>query len=149
MSPIDGEPNGVALMKFADPGDNFAFEVHQYLDDDFSGTKNSCARADDAVKALGDFTQWMKSNGFRGFLGEFGAPGEPACIAGLQAMVDVVESNKDVWTGWTYWVAGDWWPASEPLNIQPTKEGDRPQLAALNPTLRDFSADGKNCPSLK
>ena len=59
-----------------------------------------------------------------------------------------MEHNKDVGTGWTYWVAGDWGPATEPLNIQPTAEGDRPQLKALEPTLADFSAEGKNCPSL-
>jgi endoglucanase len=148
MASIDGEPNGVALLKFKDPGNNFAFEVHQYLDDDFSGTKDNCARAGDAQTALKDFTSWLKKNGFRGFLGEFGAPGDEQCVAGLRAMVDVMEADKDVWIGWTYWVAGDWWPEMEKLNIQPTKDGDRPQLKALEPTLSDFSAEGKSCPSL-
>jgi endoglucanase len=151
MTPIDGEPNGVAMARFRDPGHNFAFEVHQYLDDDFSGTKPNCSRGNDAVEALRKFTDWLKQNGFRGFLGEFGAPakaGKMRCIDTLKSMVGVIEDNKDVWTGWTYWVAGDWWPAEEPLNIQPTKDGDRPQLAALQPTLSDFSAAGKDCPSL-
>ena len=151
MKRIDGEPNGVAMARFDDPGKNFAFEVHQYLDDDFSGTKGNCSRGNDAVDALKKFTTWLKENGFRGFLGEFGAPataGKVRCIDALKSMVDVMEDTKDVWTGWTYWVAGDWWPADEPLNIQPTKDGDRPQLAALTPTLSDFSAEGKNCPSL-
>jgi endoglucanase len=149
MKSIDGEPNGVAMARFKDPGKNFAFEVHQYLDNDFSGTKGNCSRGDDAVNALKNFTAWLREGGFRGFLGEFGAPaGKERCIDALKAMVDVTEENKDVWTGWTYWVAGDWWPADEPLNIQPTKEGDRPQLAALMPALTDFSAEGKNCPAL-
>ncbi|MBL0370533.1 glycoside hydrolase family 5 protein [Rhizobium sp. KVB221] len=149
MQPIYGEPNGVAMARFEDPGKNFAFEVHQYLDDDFSGTKNNCSRSDDAVDALKSFTLWLREHGFRGFLGEFGAPGgKVRCIDALKGMVDVTEDNKDVWTGWTYWVAGDWWPATEELNIQPTAEGDRPQLAALKPALSDFSAEGKNCPSL-
>jgi endoglucanase len=151
MAPIDGEPNGVAMARFMDPGKNFAFEVHQYTDDDFSGTKANCSRGNDAVDALKKFTGWLKQNGFRGFLGEFGAPakaGKMRCIDVLNQMIGVVEENKDVWTGWSYWVAGDWWPATEPLNIQPTKDGDRPQLAALQPVLSDFSAEGKNCPSL-
>lgn len=149
MTPIDGEPNGVAMARFEDPAKNFAFEVHQYLDDDFSGTKGNCVRADDAVDALKKFTAWLKEHGFRGFLGEFGVPaGKVRCIDALKSMVEVTEANKDVWTGWTYWVAGDWWPATEELNIQPTGDGDRPQLAALQPTLTDFSAEGKNCPSL-
>jgi endoglucanase len=148
MVSIDGEPNGVALKQYRDPADNFAFEVHQYFDDDFSGTKGNCSRADDAVKAIGTFTDWLKANGRRGMLGEFGIPEGKACVAGLKAMVDVVESNKDVWTGWTYWVAGDWWSPEEPLNIQPTKTGDRPQLQGLLPALRDLSAEGTKCPSL-
>lgn len=148
MTPIDGEPNGVVMARYVDPANNFAFEVHQYLDDDFSGTKGNCSRADDAAKALKAFTAWLRTNGHRGFLGEFGAPQNAACVAGVKAMVDVLEENKDVWTGWTYWVAGDWWPEAEELNIQPTKDGDRPQLAALLPALRDFSAEGRACPSL-
>ncbi|MCB1445093.1 MAG: glycoside hydrolase family 5 protein [Rhizobiaceae bacterium] len=148
MTPIDGEANGVALGNFRDPANNFAFEVHQYFDDDFSGTKGNCSRAGDAVQAVQAFTDWLKANGHRGMLGEFGIPTDPACLAGLRSMVEVVERNKDVWTGWTYWVAGDWWSPQEPLNIQPTGSGDRPQLQALLPALRDLSAEGSRCPAL-
>jgi endoglucanase len=149
MTPIDGEPNGVAMARFVDPAQNFAFEVHQYLDADSSGTTDGCEGADNAVAAIKSFTAWLKEHGFRGFLGEFGAPaGKVRCIDAVKSMVEVTEENKDVWTGWTYWAAGDWWPAAEPLNIQPTPEGDRPQLKALEGILADFSAEGKNCPSL-
>ena len=48
MTPVDGEPNGVVMKGFKDPADNFIFEFHQYLDDDFSGTKGNCSRAKDA-----------------------------------------------------------------------------------------------------
>lgn len=148
MAPIDGEPNGVAMKGLKDPANNFAFEFHQYLDDDFSGTKDNCARAKDAETALKDVTAWLKSNGYRGMLGEFGAPQDDACVAGVKAMVDVIEENRDVWTGWTYWVAGDWWSDQEALNIQPTRKGDRPMLQALLPALRDLSAEGAACPAL-
>ncbi|HBF28585.1 MAG TPA: cellulase, partial [Rhizobium sp.] len=57
--------------------------------------------------------------------------------------------NRDLWVGWSYWVAGDWWSASEPLNIQPTAAGDRPQLAGLKPYLMDFSASSSTCPALR
>jgi endoglucanase len=149
MSPIDGEPNGVVMARFSDPANNYAFEVHQYFDDDFSGTKNNCSRGKDAVEAVKAFTGWLREHGHRGFLGEFGVPADkPQCFDALKAMVDVVEENKEVWTGWTYWVAGDWWPETEELNIQPTASGDRPQLQALLPALTDFSAQGKSCPAL-
>lgn len=123
--------NADVMLGVTDPGDNFAFEVHQYLDSDFSGTHAACTRTDDAVAALKSMTDWFRDNDKRGFLGEFGASSEPECLKGLAAMVAVVNDAKDVWTGWTYWVAGDWWPPTEPMNITPTKEGDRPQLKAL------------------
>jgi endoglucanase len=144
-----GGSNADAMLGLIDPAGNFAFEVHQYLDDDFSGTKGNCSRSADAVTALKDFTQWLRAHKQRGYLGEFGAPGGADCVLGLKDMVGVVESNKDVWTGWSYWAAGDWWPESEPLNIQPTKRGDRPQLKALSPALIARSNSGLACTTLK
>ncbi len=129
--------NADVMVGIVDPEKRFAFEVHQYLDSDFSGTTDSCSRALGAVKALTSFSNWLRENNFRGYLGEFGAAGSPECLAGLSGMVNVVESNRDIWLGWSYWVAGDWWSPEEPLNIQPTEEGDRPQLSALKAALAD------------
>jgi endoglucanase len=123
--------NAAVMLGVVDPGNNYAFEVHQYLDSNFSGTHAACSRADDAVAALNSMTDWFRKNGKRGFLGEFGGSNEPECLKGLAEMVATVNGARDVWTGWTYWVAGDWWPASEPMNITPTRDGDRPQLKAL------------------
>ena len=137
------EANAANMIKVQDPGNNFAFEVHQYLDSDFSGTHATCERAQDAATAIDAMTSWLKANGKRGFLGEFGGGNSPGCIAGLKGMVARVNAASDVWVGWTYWVAGDWWPPSEPLNITPTKDGDRPQLATLlGPGLSDKSCAG-------
>ena len=36
-----GGPNGVWMLKVRDPQDHYAFEVHQYLDADSSGTKTT------------------------------------------------------------------------------------------------------------
>jgi len=144
-----GGSNADAMLGVVDPAGNFAIEVHQYLDDDFSGTKGNCSRAADAVTALKDFTQWLRENKQRGYLGEFGAPGGDECIQGLKAMIGVVESNHDVWTGWSYWAAGDWWPESEPLNIQPTKRGDRPQMQGLSAALKARLNSGLACTALK
>lgn len=143
----DGGANGTVMLGIQDPADNNAYEVHQYLDGDFSGKASTCERADDAVKALERFTDWLKRNGKRGFLGEFGGSAEPACLDGLARMTALVHRENAVWTGWTYWAAGDWWPASEPLNIQPTADGDRPQLAALM-SGGALPAKPGTCPSL-
>ena len=126
-----GGANGTVMLGIEDPANNYAYEVHQYLDSDFSGTHETCERADDAVTALERFTDWLRKNGKRGFLGEFGGAANTDCMTGIARMVAFVNANPDVWTGWTYWAAGDWWPASEALNIQPTDDGDRLQLRAL------------------
>lgn len=144
-----GKPNGAVMLGVVDPAENYAYEVHQYFDDDFSGTKGNCARAEDAVAAIENFSRWLRANGKRGYLGEFGVPKEAACVSALAAMVAVVESDRELWVGWAYWVAGDWWPESEALNIQPTAEGDRPQLKGLAVALKDFSARGSSCPALQ
>lgn len=131
------------MIKITDPGDNYAYEFHQYLDSDFSGTHATCPRAGDALKALDDVTDWMRTNKRRGFLGEFGGSRAPECLKGIADMVGKMNTAKDVWIGWTYWVAGDWWPATEINNITPTKDGDRPQLASLlGPGLEDKSCAG-------
>ena len=143
----DGGANGTVMLGIKDPADNNAYEVHQYLDADFSGKAETCARSDDAVKALERFTDWLKRNGKRGFLGEFGGSADAACLDGLTRMTALVGKEQDVWTGWTYWAGGDWWPATEPLNIQPTADGDRPQLAALV-AGGDLPAKPESCPAL-
>lgn len=130
-NPFTGGSNADLMAKVKDPFDNFAFEVHQYMDEDFSGTHDSCPQAKQAEEALSNFTRWLKNNSFRGVLGEFGGSASEECLAGLQAMINVMDSAPEQWLGWTYWAAGDWWPEDEANNIQPTAKGDRPQLAAI------------------
>ncbi|MCM2294738.1 glycoside hydrolase family 5 protein [Allorhizobium sp. BGMRC 0089] len=144
-----GGANATVMLGVKDEAQHYAYEVHQYFDRDFSGTSPDCSRADDAVKAIGQMTDWLRQNKVHGFLGEFGASAAPACVAAIKAMAGVVEDNHEQWIGWAYWVAGDWWPPSEPLNIQPTASGDRPQLQGLKPYLEDFSAASSDCPSLR
>lgn len=127
-----GTPNGDALKAVSDPLDNFVYELHQYLDTDFSGKNDECSRAADAVKAIGDVSDWLRAQKRTGFLGEFGVPFQPQCQPALTDMVKVVEANRDVWLGWSYWAGGDWWKPDEALNIQPTKTGDRPQMQTLS-----------------
>ena len=127
-----GTPNASAMLGVEDPQDHYAYELHQYLDVDFSGKNLECSRTADAVKAVQDVAGWLRDHGRRGFLGEFAAPASPECLTGLADMVRTVEQNADVWLGWSYWAGGDWWPEDEALNIQPTKEGDRPQMQVLS-----------------
>jgi endoglucanase len=136
-----GTPNAEVMVNVADPVGNYAFEVHQYFDVDFSGKNEECSRAADAVKAVGAMGDWLAGQGRRGFLGEFAVSTLPQCQSALAEMVAAVENRPDVWLGWSYWAAGDWWKPSEPLNIQPVEGADRPQMQ----TLQRFFADRKIC----
>lgn len=124
--------NASAFAGFRDPGNNFAIEVHQYLDSDFSGTKTPCPDVDAGVKALSKFGDWLETNKMRGYLGEFGASSETQCLEALDRMLAEVERRPNLWLGWAYWAAGHWWPDSYPMSIQPKKDGsERPQMKIL------------------
>jgi endoglucanase len=126
-----GGANGTVMLGIRDPRNNYAYEVHQYFDGDSSGTHADCSGNDKARDAITSMTTWARQNGKKVFLGEFGVSQEKACVAGLAEVLDLMQKNGDVWLGWTYWVAGDWWPESETLNVQPHDGRDRSQMEAL------------------
>ncbi len=124
--------NGAAALNLRDPANNLAFDVHQYLDRNSSGTNAACAQG--AGARLEAFTAWARTHGKRGFLGEFGAgPGAP-CQAELAAMLQHMADNRDVWIGWTAWGGGPWWPDDYPLRLEPPDldvRQEAPQMAVL------------------
>ncbi len=125
-----GTPNGKTMLGIVDPGDNYAYEVHQYLDADFSGTKPQCRNEAIGEKALTAFTEWLRQHNKRGFLGEFGGGSDPVCMTALDRMLDSIARNNNVWLGWTYWAAGPW-PQSYFTSVQPVAGDDRPQMDVL------------------
>lgn len=142
------EANGTVMLGVKDPGENYAYEVHQYMDGNFSGTSPSCDRAADAVAALKSVGDWLEKNSKRGFLGEFAGAANAECMTGIANMTGLVNADPQRWVGWTYWVAGDWWPATEPMNIQPSEDGDRLQLKALE-FGGGLPAPSGSCPALE
>lgn len=133
---IPGGSNASVMLGVKDPLDHYAFEFHQYMDSDMSGTHDICDRAEDARQALSNLSTWMRQHGKRGLLGEFGGSINKGCLAGLKAMTATIAADSDVWIGWTYWAAGEWWPKGEALNIQPRTQKVPPQLAALKDALK-------------
>jgi endoglucanase len=124
--------NALAFGDFRDPGNHYAIEMHQYLDADSSGTGKSCVDPATVQSRLTGATQWLRANGHRGFLGEFGAPPDDNCLAGLDAMLGHLRANGDVWMGWAYWAGGAWWGANYAMSVQPTGGAPRPQAAILS-----------------
>jgi endoglucanase len=129
------DSNAAAFVDFRDPGGNFAFEMHQYLDRDNSGTNSECVDPESAARRIEPATEWLRRNRRRGFLGEFGAPASEACLAALRSLLGSVQRAPDVWFGWAYWAGGDWW-GKYPMNVQPSRDGPKPQMAVLSRFIR-------------
>jgi len=125
--------NAEVMTGFQDPGNNFAFEAHQYLDSNNSGT-SPIAVAGAGSKRLVDFTEWARKHNFRAVLGEFGwAVNEAAQKEGYD-MLCYMSRNRDVWQSWDYWAGGPWW-GDYMYSIQPSNGEDRPQMSVLSQFL--------------
>lgn len=125
--------NAEAMMRIRDPANNFAFDVHQYLDSNSSGTSSTCVTG--SARRLRAFTEWARTNRKRGFLGEFGGAANSACGTEIRDMVTYMKNNRDVWIGWTWWGGGAWWAESYPFKLRPVSLSnpvDRPQMAWLD-----------------
>lgn len=103
-----GTANAVTMLNVKDAANNYAYEMHQYLDSNSSGTHTECVSADIGAKRVAKATEWLQQNNRRGFLGEFGAANNSVCREALHNMLDSITQNADVWIGWTYWSAGAW-----------------------------------------
>lgn len=142
-----GTANASAMLDIVDPGHNLAFEVHQYLDNEgsletrYSGLTDHVESATVAVEKLAPFTDWLRMNQLRGFLGEIGAPSSELGVEALFNGIQHVEQNSDVWLGWALWAGGPWWDDPNAgsryhLSVNPLPDGSTaPQLAALQPFL--------------
>jgi endoglucanase len=130
-------PNSEALAEFRDPAGNFAFEIHQYLDSDSSGSNKGCSGNRVGRERLDKVTRWLRDQKARAVLGEFGVDSSPTCLAALDDLLGFLRSNGDVWIGWNYWAGGDWW-GDYPLSIQPANGKDRPQTAVIRKHLEAY-----------
>jgi hypothetical protein len=156
--------NSVHMLDIVDSGNNFAFDVHQYLDEDHSGGSDGIVSETIGQERLEIFTNWLHTNNRKGFLGEFAVAnsriGDGETQIGDEAinnMLDYVEANDDVWLGWTWWASGPWWVdyqfGLEPTNVgQPNQGADQPAMTLLEPHLvsnletqlvGDYNDDGK------
>ncbi|PVF96643.1 putative cellulase precursor [Serendipita vermifera] len=101
--------NGDAFKSLSDPKNNFAIEMHQYLDSDGSGTSPTCVSSTIGVERLQAATAWLKANNLKGFLGEIGAGSNDACIAAVKGALCYLQQQGGTWIGALWWAAGPWW----------------------------------------
>jgi endoglucanase len=137
VSDSNGESNAKAMLKIKDPYNWFWFDVHQYLDKTGSSVPDECGDFSTIGKEpLKIFTQWLKDNNKKGFLGEFGIAANPGCNAAFADMMKYVEDNGDVWRGWTYFGAGPFdTPLREGFTLEPVNGRDASQFNILNKYL--------------
>jgi endoglucanase len=123
--------NSKIMAGVIDPADNFAIEVHEYLDSDSSGTSAECVSATVGSDRIWPVTDWLRAHGQRAFLGEFGVAANETCLAALEDLLTYMDNHADVWAGWTYWAAGPIWPADYPYSVEPVNGVDKPQMTVL------------------
>lgn len=121
-------------LNITDPQDKIIYEAHQYFDDDGSGTYNESYEGEGAnpntgVDRLQPFIAWLQEHDFKGFLGEYGVPGDdPRWLTVTDNMLTRLDQ---VGMGATYWMAGPWL-GSHPMSLEPYPNGDdKPQMATL------------------
>ena len=121
-----------------DPAHNFAFEVHQYLDADGSGTHAGVVSATIGVERLTAITQWAEATGNRLFLGEVGITTDQTSLTAFDGMLTYMQQHTGAWQGVTYWAGGPWW-GNYMFSIEPQNGVDKPQMGIL---LQHLSAPG-------
>ncbi|KAL0931310.1 endoglucanase 3 [Colletotrichum truncatum] len=97
------------MKGLTDPLDKTVYEMHQYLDGDSSGTSGSCVSTTIGVERVKGATEWLRSNGKVGVLGEIGGGANAQCKEAVAGLLEHLKENSDIWLGATWWAAGPWW----------------------------------------
>lgn len=127
------------LKYLYDPSENLIFEAHVYFDKDCSGTYKYSYEDEEATPYTGiqrviPFVNWLKVNGFRGFIGEYGIPDkDERWLETLDNFLAYLSRNN---INGAYWAAGPWWPDDDFMAVRPVGGKDRPQMKVLEKYIR-------------
>jgi endoglucanase len=106
-----------------DPQGNFALEVHQYFDQDSSGTRPEAMSGTVGSERIEAFQNWARERGLRAFLGEYCGGRNDLSARALMDFCDELNANSDVWLGSAAWAGGPRWPEDDMFNLEPYKDG--------------------------
>ena len=124
--------NASVWSDFADS--NFAFEVHQYLDSDNSGSHTECV-TNKGSQTLVEFAIWARSHKVQAFIGEAGWSTADSCGPEGNGLLSYVKSNSDVFVGLTYWAGGPWLGtymySVEPVGLGTGQVSHKPQMLQI------------------
>lgn len=130
-----------SLLALKDPANNLIFQAHTYFDGaggggNYAVTSASAYPDDYGIQRVKPFVDWLKKNGKRGMIGEFGIPdSDPRWNVIMGRMLAYLKQNC---IPATYWAAGPGW-ANYNLSVEPINGADRPQWATLKAYLNDSS----------
>lgn len=123
--------SSAVMYKITDPVNNTAFDIHEYLDSDFSGGHSVCSQF--ASTNLAPLTTWLQQYGFKAMITEFGAANGTECASYVTDIINYMAEN-DEYIGWTAWAAGPFWGTYSPCCA------DSGQWGSLEPG--SLAADG-------
>lgn len=124
-----------------DPANRVVYEAHIYFDDDFSGRYKTPVGNTDltarAAQRLQPFLNWLKANGQRGAIGEFGVPmDDPRWLQAFDKFLDMADEHC---LDWFLWAGGGWRETYE-LSMEPINGKDRPQIELLRKRLAQHTS---------
>ncbi len=134
--------NSDDLKNLIDPAANLVFEAHVYFDKNSSGRYKKSYDKEGAYPTIGidrvqPFLGWLQTNNLKGFVGEYGVPGNDQ--RWLTALDNLLVHLKTNCINGCYWAGGPWW-GDYNLSIEPKKGIDRIQMSVVeNHTLADKS----------
>jgi hypothetical protein len=117
-------PNSDYMYQISDPANNWVVDIHEYLDQDYSGQHTACTQPFN--KTMAPLTAWLKLHGIRAMVTEFGGSNTTACADMLRDALSYMETNPE-YIGWTAWAAGPFWGTNSPCCT------DSVQLGSLEP----------------
>ncbi|WP_236712038.1 DUF4214 domain-containing protein [Pseudomonas sp. EpS/L25] len=130
-----------SLLSLKDPANNLVYQAHVYFDGvggggNYANTSASGYGDDYGIERVRPFVEWLKKNGKRGMIGEFGVPdSDPRWNTIMDRMLAYLRQNC---IPATYWAAGPGW-GNYNLSVEPVNGVDRPQWATLKANLNDTS----------
>lgn len=101
--------NGAVMLGAHDTANNYAFDVHQYLDQGFGGSGSKPVVVGVGSHILDAVTDWAKTHGKKLFLGEFGCGPSKEFLVELNALLAYTVAHQNVFIGATYFAGGGGW----------------------------------------
>ncbi|CZR59045.1 probable Endoglucanase 1 [Phialocephala subalpina] len=105
------DASSLLLQNIKDPLNNTAFDIHEYVDSDYSGGHVNCTNL--ASVQLAPLTAWLAKYNFKAMITEFGASNSTRCTSYMSDIINYMSDNPQ-YIGWTAWAAGPFWGTSSP-----------------------------------